>query len=128
MTDRIVLHDLAFVARHGVHADERRYAQPFHVDVELELDLAPAGASDDLAATVDYAAVVGRVRAVVEGPGVDLVETLAARIAAAVLDAYPVDAVVVRVRKPGVDLGVPAAWAGVEIRRVRGVEGAGRAS
>jgi dihydroneopterin aldolase len=128
VTDRIVLHDLAFVARHGVHADERRYAQPFHVDVELELDLAPAGASDDLAATVDYAAVVGRVRAVVEGPGVDLVETLAARIAAAVLDAYPVDAVVVRVRKPGVDLGVPAAWAGVEIRRVRGVEGAGRAS
>lgn len=124
MTDRIVLHDLAFSARHGVHEDERRYAQPFHVDLELELDLAPAGAADELAATVDYSAVVDRVRAVVEGPGVDLVETLAARIAAAVLDAYPVDAVVVRVRKPGVDLGVPAGWAGVEIRRVRGSRGA----
>jgi dihydroneopterin aldolase len=127
VTDRIVLRDLAFVARHGVHADERRHPQPFHVDIELELDLAPAGASDELAATVDYAAVVDRIRAVVEGPGVELVETLATRIATVVLEAYPVDAVVVRVRKPGVDLGVPAAWAGVEIRRVRRAEGAGRA-
>lgn len=118
--DRIALAGLVFTARHGVHPEEKTTPQRFEVDVELELDLGPAGRADDLTRTVDYSSVAERVRDVVDGPSVDLIEALAERIAAAVLaDAPGADAVVVRVRKPDVTLAAPLAWAGVEIRRTR---------
>lgn len=72
MADRIVLTGLQFFARHGVHSFEAEQGQVFSVDVELELDLAPAGQSDSLDLTVDYGAVYRDVQAVVaEGPGVN---------------------------------------------------------
>ena len=58
MTDRIVLAGMAFQARHGVNDWEKTQAQRFEVDLELELDLRPAGRDDDLALT----AVAVRVR------------------------------------------------------------------
>ena len=120
MTDRIVLAGLAFMARHGVHEHEKTTPQRFEVDVELELELRPAGRSDDLTATVDYGAVATLVREVLEGPPVDLIETLAERIAARLLERFPpADVVVVRVRKPDVQLAAPGAYAGIEIRRAR---------
>ena len=120
MSDRIVLASLAFDARHGVNEHEKTTTQRFEVDVELELDLGPAGRSDDLAATIDYGAVATLVRGVLDGPPVDLIETLAERIAARLLERFPpADAVVVRVRKPDVRLAAPLAYAGVEIRRAR---------
>ena len=120
MTDRIVLTNLAFEARHGVHEMERRIAQRFEVDVELILDLGPAGRTDTLADTVDYAAVHDAVAAVVGGASVNLLETLAERIAERILTGFDrVDGVVVRVRKPGVRLGGPLDHASVEIRRDR---------
>ena len=120
MADRIVLANLVFQARHGVHDWEKRQPQRFEVDVELELDLSPAGRSDDLTATVDYGAVFERVRAIVEGPTVELLETLAARVGEAVLDADGrIDAITVRIRKPEVKLGGPLDYAGVEITRWR---------
>lgn len=120
MADRIVLANLVFQARHGVHDWEKRQPQRFEVDVELELDLSPAGRSDDLTATVDYGGVFERVRAIVEGPTVELLETLAARVGDAVLDADArIDAITVRIRKPEVKLGGPLDYAGVEITRRR---------
>lgn len=120
MTDRIVLAGLAFMARHGVHEHEKATPQRFEVDVELELELGPAGRSDDLSATVDYGAVATLVHEVLDGPPVDLIETLGTRIADTVLaDFALVDAVVVRVRKLDVRLAAPGAYAGVEIRRTR---------
>lgn len=120
MSDRIVLTNLRFDAKHGVHAHEKTTAQRFEVDVELEMDLGPAGQSDDLERTVDYGSVAKAVAAVVEGPSVDLLETLAERIASTVLKAFPaVAAVTVRVRKPEVKLVAPLDHASVEIRRER---------
>ena len=120
MTDRIVLAGMLFLARHGVNDREKVEPQRFEVDVELELGLGPAGKTDDLAETVDYRRVYEATRAVVEGPSVDLIETLAERIARDVLAGDPrIDAVVVRVRKPDVDLGGPIASAGVEVQRRR---------
>jgi dihydroneopterin aldolase len=121
VTDRIELRDMHFRGRHGVLPEEATEAQPFDVDVVLELDLAPARDADDLAQTVDYGDVFGRARAVVEtGPHVALIETLAARIAADVLAAHPpVVAITVRVRKPRAPLPGDFGWAGVEIRRER---------
>lgn len=120
MSDRVVLHDMVFEGRHGVLEHERQNAQPFHVDVELHLDLALAGADDELARTIDYAAVYELVRGIVESTRFHLIEALAEAIAHEILAGFRVDEVVVRVRKPRVDLGGPLAWAGVEIHRRRG--------
>jgi dihydroneopterin aldolase len=120
MSDRIVLADMIFQARHGVYDWEKADAQRFEVDVELEVDVRSAGVDDDLAKTVDYGAVYDTVREAVESTTFDLIEALAESIAQRVLHAQPRgDAVVVRVRKPQVRLGGPLAYAGVEIRRVR---------
>ncbi len=120
MSDRIELRGMRFLGRHGVLASEAERAQPFEVDVILELDLAAAGSRDDLGATVDYGAVFAAVRDIVEGPHVALIETLAERVAGTALAAHPpVHAVTVRVRKPGAPLPGTFAWAGVEIRRTR---------
>ena len=118
MTDRIELRAMRFSGRHGVLPIEAERLQPFEVDVVIELDLAPAGTTDDLARSVDYGPVFAAARAVVEGPHVALLETLAERIAAAVLTGAPAaSAVTVRVRKPEAPLPGTLAWAGVEVRR-----------
>lgn len=120
MTDRIVLHDMVFQGRHGVMPEEQTTAQRFEVDLELLLNLHPAGVEDDLARTVDYAAVYETCRQIVESTTYHLIEALAEAIAHEVLAGFPgVTEVGVRVRKPEVRLGGPLAWAGVEIWRRR---------
>jgi dihydroneopterin aldolase len=120
MTDRIVLAGMAFQARHGVDAREKVEAQRFEVDVELLLDLQPAGLEDELDRTVDYAAVFDTVRQVVESTSFNLIEALAEAIAHEVLsEATVAREIVVRVRKPQVRLGGELAYAGVEVRRTR---------
>lgn len=101
--DRLSLLGMRFQARHGVLPDEKVTEQPFEVDLVLHADLAAAIERDELAATVDYAALFERVRRIVEGPSFDLIEALAGAIARDALDATDpsiVEAVEVRVRKP----------------------------
>ena len=120
MPDRIVLVDMVFQARHGVHPEEKVTAQRFEIDVELETDLQPAGLEDDLARTLDYGRVYETVRTIVESTTFNLIEALAEAIAHELLADFPaLDEVVVRVRKPQVRLGGPLAHAGVQIRRRR---------
>ncbi len=117
MTDRIVLTNLRFEGTHGYYEWERAAPQPFEVDVELHLDLAPAGTSDDLAKTVDYGRAYDLVRDVVETRTFALIEAIAEAIASGLLAAFELEAVVVRVRKPAVQLGGPLDHAAVEIVR-----------
>ena len=119
--DRIVLQGMIFFGRHGTLPAEREMGQRFVVDLDLHCDLRPAGRSDDLTQTVDYSAVYRQVRAIVEGPPVGLTETVAERIAAAILEGYPrVAAVRVRVTKPNVRLDdTVLTGAAVEIVRRR---------
>ena len=120
MADRIVLADMVFQARHGVHDREKVTAQRFEIDVELETDLQPAGLEDDLARTLDYGRVYDTVKTIVESTTFNLIEALAEAIAHELLaDFAALDEVVIRVRKPQVELGGPLAYAGVEIRRRR---------
>ena len=124
MSDRIVLAGMTFQARHGVNEWEKVEAQRFDVDVELVLDVQPAGLDDDLARTIDYRRVYETTRQIVESTTFNLIEALAEAIAHEVLGGHDqVQEVVVRVRKPDVRLGGPLDYAAVEIRRVRGVEG-----
>jgi dihydroneopterin aldolase len=120
MTDRIVLTDMTFQARHGVARWEKVELQRFEVDVELQLDLQPAGLDDDLTRTVDYGVVYTTVRQIVESTTFNLIEALAEAICHELLADFPlVREAVVRVRKPEVRLGGPLAHASVEIRRRR---------
>ena len=120
MTDRIVLAGMVFLARHGVNEREKVEEQRFEVDVELAVDTAPAAAADDLSKTVDYRGVYETTRHVVEETTLELIESLADRIAREILSSDErVEEVVVRVRKPDVDLGGPLDSAGVEVRRSR---------
>jgi 7,8-dihydroneopterin aldolase/epimerase/oxygenase len=85
--DRIELRGLRALGIHGVLAEERNRAQPFEVDIDLEVDLRQAGRSDDLTDTIDYGAVAEAVVAAIAGPPANLLETLAERIANAACQA-----------------------------------------
>lgn len=117
--DRIAIAGIQAFGHHGVLPHERRYGQRFVVDVVLEVDLAAAGRSDDLADTVDYGALSGEVGAIVAGEPADLIETVAERIAARCLVDERVQAVEVTVHKPAAPVPVVAAEVAVTVRRVR---------
>ncbi|HVA87653.1 MAG TPA: dihydroneopterin aldolase [Candidatus Saccharimonadales bacterium] len=119
MSDRIVLHKMVFQGRHGVLEREQRESQPFHVDVELLLNLQPAGVDDDLTRSVDYGQVFDVTRQIVESTSFRLLEALAEAIAHEILADFPVNEVGVRVRKPNVPIDGTLDWAGVEIWRRR---------
>jgi dihydroneopterin aldolase len=119
--DKILLEGMIFHGYHGTLDAERALGQRFVVDLAMYLDLAPAGRSDDLSLTVDYGEAHRRAREIVEGEPVDLTETLAERIASAMLaDHPPVSAVRVKVAKPQVRLeGTVLEGSAVEILRER---------
>jgi len=119
MADRVVLAGMRFFGYHGALVEERRRGQEFVVDVEVETDLARAGASDGLEDTVDYRQVYAAAKAVVEGPARQLLEAVAEEIARRVLALERVEAVTVRVRKPSAALPGPLAYSAVEIQRRR---------
>jgi len=81
MTDILRITGIECQGHHGVFEFERREGQAFVIDLELGLDTRPAAASDDLVDTVDYGALVQAVKRAVETDPVDLIETLADRLA-----------------------------------------------
>lgn len=120
VSDRILLHNMVFEGRHGYYEHEQLNPQPFEVDLELRLNLQPAGVDDDLEQTVDYGQVFAVARQIVESTTFRLLEALAEAIGHEVLAGFPaVDEVGVRIRKPKVALGGKLDYAGVEIWRRR---------
>ncbi len=91
---------MRFYGFHGVNPEERTLGQSYEVDLEVELDLRPAGGSDNLEDTVSYTQLYRVAQAVMEGPPINLLEAAAETIARQTLDQFPVNAVRVRVRKP----------------------------
>ncbi|MGN6762468.1 MAG: dihydroneopterin aldolase [Leifsonia sp.] len=118
-TDSIVLTGLRVRANHGVFDFERADGQDFVVDVTAWLDLSVAAAGDDLGSTVHYGELAEEVLAAVERDPVDLIETVAERVAATVLAHEPVDAVEVTVHKPQAPITVPFGDVAVRIVRSR---------
>jgi dihydroneopterin aldolase len=118
--DRIALRGLRARGHHGVLPRERAEGQTFLVDVVLHLDTGPAAAADDLTRTVHYGMLAERVTAVLAGEPVDLIETLAQRIADVCLTEPPVQRVDVTVHKPEAPIPVPFDDVAVVISRSRG--------
>lgn len=118
--DRVELRGLRLLGRCGVLPEELDRAQPLEVDLDVVVDLAPAGASDALADTIDYGRVCALVEEVVTTGRVGLLEHLAERVAAAVLAVDPrIGAVELAVRKLRPPVPQDLATSGVRIRRAR---------
>ncbi len=119
MSDTISLRGLRVHGRHGVYEFEREQGQDFVVDVVLELDLGPAAATDDIADTVHYGELADRLVAIIAGEPVNLIETLAGRLASACLREARVDAATVTVHKPAAPIPHAFADVAVTVRRSR---------
>ena len=119
MSDRITVRGIRAVGYHGVYEHERREGQEFIADVELDLSLAAAAASDDVADTVHYGELAEQVAAILAGEPADLIETVADRIARAALAFDRVDAVAVTVHKPQAPIAVPFGDVSVTLTRRR---------
>ncbi|WP_237740761.1 dihydroneopterin aldolase [Crystallibacter crystallopoietes] len=115
--DIITLAGITAVGYHGVFDHERANGQPFTVDIALHTDTRAAAASDDLADTANYGELAEGVQAVITGEPVNLIETLAERIAGSVLADFPVAAVEVTVHKPKAPIEVPFSDVTVRIYR-----------
>ncbi|WP_200952658.1 dihydroneopterin aldolase [Agromyces sp. Soil535] len=117
--DRITLTGVRVRAHHGVFDFEREQGQEFVIDVSVAVDLAAAASGDDLDRTVHYGELAEAVVAAVERDPVDLIETVAERVAGVAL-AYPaVEEVEVTVHKPEAPISVPFADVAVTIVRSR---------
>lgn len=120
MSDRIEIRGLRVLCHVGVPDEERASAQPLEVDLDLEVDVADAGASDDVADTVDYGVVSVAVAAAIEGSAHALLERVATVAAdAALASDERVAAVTVAVRKLRPPVPVDVATTGVRLRRTR---------
>jgi 7,8-dihydroneopterin aldolase/epimerase/oxygenase len=121
VTDELTVRGIECFGHHGVFDFERRQGQTFVIDLTLGLDTASAAVSDDLRDTVDYGSLVASVQAAVETDPVDLIETLAQRIAGVCLLDDRVQWVRVTVHKP--DAPIEATFADVALTITRKREG-----
>ncbi len=118
-SDSITLTGLRVTAHHGVYDFERENGQDFVIDVTVWLDLRAAARSDDLAGTIHYGELAVEVTDAARGNPVDLIETVAERIAAVVLAHEQAERVQVTVHKPNAPISVPFADVAVQITRTR---------
>ncbi len=118
--DTIQIKGLEIFAYHGVNEEEKRDGQRFVLDIRMEADLSTPCTTDDLNATVNYAAIVKTVRATMTAQSDDLIERAAQRVADAILAGYPaVDIVTVTLKKPDAPMKATFDYVAVEITRGR---------
>ena len=118
-TDNITLTGLRANAHHGVFEQERRVGQVFVIDAVVYLDLAAAAESDDLDRTIHYGELAEEIVAAVESDPVDLIETVAERVAGIVLSYDLAEFTRVTVHKPSAPITVPFEDVSVTIGRGR---------
>jgi len=120
-TDTISLVGITLYGYHGARPEERTLGQRFVVDVDVDVDLHDAAATDALEATVNYSEVYALVAEIVEGEPVNLLETLAGQIARSVFERFPqIERTRIRIAKPGVAIaGSVLHEAAVTINRTR---------
>lgn len=99
--DIIFLHDMRVETTIGIWDWERKIRQTVSIDLDMSTDIRKAAASDDVADTLSYKSVAKRVQAFVAESSFQLVETLAEKIAALVMEEFAVAWIRVRVNKPG---------------------------
>jgi dihydroneopterin aldolase len=116
--DRISVTGIRVRAHHGVFDFEREQGQEFVIDVAVAVDLRAAASGDELARTVHYGELAEAVARAVERDPVDLIETVAERVAAVALAFAGVEEATVTVHKPQAPIAVP--FDDVSVTVVRG--------
>lgn len=117
--DKIYLSGLEFYGFHGVFEEETRLGQRFYTDVVLGVALQKAGETDDLTLTVNYGEVYDCIREIMDGEPVQLIETLAERIASSLLQHFAlIEEVQIKVTKPNPP--IKGSMNGVAVEIVRG--------
>lgn len=119
MSDLVLIQDCRIQCHVGVSEAERSRPQEIIVDAELSADLQKAADTDDLHATIDYAAVCERLHAVATAKPHALIESIAGEMATAVLHEFPARRIRIRIRKPAAIKHLGGAVAGIEIERER---------
>ena len=118
--DNVQIKGLEIFAYHGVNEEEKRDGQRFVLDIVMQADLSVPCTTDDLATTINYAAVNKTVRATMTAQSDDLIERAAQRVADAILAGYPaVQAVTVTLKKPDAPMNATFDYVAVEITRHR---------
>lgn len=117
--DRLAVLGIEAIGHHGVFDFEKRDGQLFKVDLALGLDTRPAARSDDLQDTVDYGSLVAAVKKAIEHDPVDLIETLAERIAGVCLTDTRVQWAEVTVHKPDAPIEATFSDVALTIHRSR---------
>jgi 2-amino-4-hydroxy-6-hydroxymethyldihydropteridine diphosphokinase len=124
--DKVFIEGLEIEALIGIYDWERRIRQPLRFDLEMAFDNRRPAASDAIEDTLDYKAVSKRLIAFVSESGFGLVETLAERCAALVIEEFGVEHVRLKLSKPGAVRGASAV--GVIIERSRQAQSKAEAS
>jgi dihydroneopterin aldolase len=114
--DRVFIENLTVETGIGIYDWEREIRQAVSLDLEMDFDIQAAASSDDIADTLDYKAVSKRLIRYIEQSQFQLVETLAERCAAIVLDEFPVSRLTLKLSKPGAVRGSSAVGVIIERR------------
>ena len=116
--DKIILNQMEFYGYHGVFKEETKLGQRFIVDLQAEVDLAKAGATDDLQYSVNYGQLFFDVKEIVEGEPYKLIEAVAENIAKKLLESYTlIEGLTVRIIKP--DPPIPGHYKSVAVEITR---------
>lgn len=119
--DRILIRDLVLAFRIGIYEEEKRAAQRVRLNLEIEVEPRGGPPADDIEEVVSYEQVVAGIKALAEGAHINLVETLAERVAGICLADPRTKRARVRIEK--LDVEAAAGAVGVEIERRRAWSG-----
>jgi dihydroneopterin aldolase len=117
--DRLILKGMRFYGFHGNRADEKQLGQWFEIDVTVFADLTEVAATDDLGRGLNYSTLYKGIKAITEGPSLNLIEALARRIMDFCLSPPEVLGARVLVKKPQAPLKGPLEYAGAQMERFK---------
>ena len=116
---RVKLINMVFYGYHGVVEQEKVLGGKYEVDVEFEFDMTSAIKTDHLRDTISYEEIYQLVQDVVTNSKFHLIEALAGKLLRVIFNTYPVDLVLVRIRKPNAPVKGVLDTIEVEISRTR---------
>jgi len=115
--DKIKILNLRLPGKHGVYDFEKKKEGVFELDIYMHLNLSDALLSDDLKDSVDYSQVVELVKKIFSKNDCNLIEYVAGQICERILEEYPIQKVVIKIRKPHAPINADLDTVEVEIER-----------
>ena len=115
----IKLKNMQFYGYHGFYDHEKKLGAPFEVDVEITKSFSQLASADDINLTINYDSIFSLVNNLVTNSKYNLIETLAEKISNKILSDYDINKVVVRVRKPKVQINGILDTVEVETKKIK---------